>query len=188
MKSGYLPYHHQYDNMDRGHHDFENQTTVIDPNYYENHPFKRGDIVFFMNPDFDHDKYPSVRLEEMSISRIVALPGETIAIKAGQIYINDRKLDSFYGIARRLGSDADALKKSLEDQNDRLDDVMKQNIQNMIRMLESEQLEPTKIQEGQVFVVGDDWFRSFDSRNFGPLPVKAIHGKVLGYLENPSSH
>ncbi|MEI0740106.1 hypothetical protein VQ056_31695 [Paenibacillus sp. JTLBN-2024] len=46
MKDGYIIYHHRYDNMDRGHHDFEART-VIDPNYYEQHPFKRGEIVYF---------------------------------------------------------------------------------------------------------------------------------------------
>ncbi|MEC0240334.1 signal peptidase I [Paenibacillus dokdonensis] len=187
MKKGYLAYHHNYDNMDRGHHDFEAQTTIIDPEYYEDNPLKRGEIVYFINPDFDHDRYSNVHLEEMSISRVVALPGETIKIKAGQIYVNDRKLNSFYGHAHRIGSDISALKKSLEEKGDTLSAEMKQNIENMIRTMESEQLGPVKIPDGDVFVVGDDWFRSFDSRHFGSLPAKMIQGKVLGYLENTSS-
>ncbi|MGD6774606.1 S26 family signal peptidase [Sutcliffiella horikoshii] len=29
--------------------------------------------------------------------------------------------------------------------------------------------------------MGDAWWRSFDSRNFGAVPIENINGKVLGY-------
>ncbi|GIO68995.1 signal peptidase I [Paenibacillus cookii] len=181
MKDGYIIYHHRYDNMDRGHHDFEART-VIDPNYYEQHPYKRGEIVYFQPPDFDHAKYPRVTLETWSISRIVALPGETVEIKSGQIYIDQRSLESFYGRAHRLGSDIEGLKKALE-QNP--DDPMRQNLEHAIKDLASNQLDALRVPDGHVFVIGDDWFRSFDSRHFGPLPIGSIQGKVLGYPADP---
>ncbi|GIO29781.1 MULTISPECIES: signal peptidase I [Paenibacillus] len=181
MKDGYFIYPHRHDNMDRGDHDFEGRA-VIDPNYYERHPFKRGEIVYFQNPDFDHKKYPRITLEKMSISRIVALPGETIEIKKGQIYVDRRKLDSFYGKAHRIGSDIEGLKKGLE-QNP--DGRTRQNLEHAIKDLESNQLDALRVPDGHVFVIGDDWFRSFDSRHFGPLPIDSIQGKVLGYPAPP---
>ena len=183
MKDGYIIYHHRYDNMDRGHHDFE-ERTVIDPNYYERHPYKRGEIVYFQNPDFDHEKYPRITLENMSISRIVALPGETVEIKKGQIYVDQRRLDSFYGRAHRIGSDIEGLKKELVKHPD---DRMKQNLELAIKGLESEQMDAFRVPDGHVFVIGDDWFRSFDSRHFGPLPIESIQGKVLGYPADPQA-
>ena len=44
----------------------------------------RGDIVLFANPDNRHQNY---------IKRVVALAGDTVEIKDGQLYINDKKLE-----------------------------------------------------------------------------------------------
>ena len=37
------------------------------------------------------------------------------------------------------------------------------------------------IPDNSVFVLGDSWWRSLDSRNFGAVPIDKIKGKVLGY-------
>jgi signal peptidase I len=37
-----------------------------------------------------------------------------------------------------------------------------------------------KIPKEHIFVLGDNWERSVDSRHFGPVPLKNIQGKVLG--------
>lgn len=36
-----------------------------------------------------------------------------------------------------------------------------------------------KVEQGQVFVMGDNRDKSEDSRDWGPIPVSSIHGKVL---------
>ncbi|SDS07960.1 signal peptidase I [Paenibacillaceae bacterium GAS479] len=62
---------------------------LVDMKYYERHEISRGDIVVFdtkNNKDQDTD-----------IARIVGLPSEKVRIKKGQVYINDKKLDTFYG-------------------------------------------------------------------------------------------
>lgn len=41
-------------------------------------------------------------------------------------------------------------------------------------------MDEISIPEGFVFVVGDDWLRSNDSIQFGPIPVDSIGGKVMG--------
>jgi len=54
------------------------------------HPFglpKRGDIVVF--------RYPRDPSRDF-IKRVVALPGETVEIKAGQVYVNNQRLEEPY--------------------------------------------------------------------------------------------
>ena len=50
---------------------------------------KRGDMVFFANPDDESETY---------VKRIIGLPGEKVEIKKGKIYINDsdKPLDEPY--------------------------------------------------------------------------------------------
>jgi len=39
---------------------------------------------------------------------------------------------------------------------------------------------------GSVFVVGDNRAESFDSRDYGPVPIEKVRGKVLFFWRNPS--
>lgn len=47
----------------------------------------RGDIVVF---------HPPVNTEEYYIKRIIGVPGDTVKIKAGEVFVNDTKLDENY--------------------------------------------------------------------------------------------
>ncbi|QYR19133.1 signal peptidase I [Paenibacillus sp. sptzw28] len=62
---------------------------LVDLKYYEQHDISRGDIVVF--------KTKNKKEQDTDIARVVGLPGETVRIKKGQVYINDNKLDVFYG-------------------------------------------------------------------------------------------
>lgn len=42
-------------------------------------------------------------------------------------------------------------------------------------------IKPVKVEENTVFVLGDNWWRSTDSKDFGVLPLDNVEGKVLGY-------
>jgi signal peptidase I len=77
LDSGQIVYNHNYDNMDRGNHDFVGQV-AIDLKYYNVHVISRGDIVYFKNPETKKN------LGEYSISRVIGLPGEKVKIEKGQ--------------------------------------------------------------------------------------------------------
>ena len=47
---------------------------------YDSREVERGDIIFF---------YPSVSEGEIFVKRVIGLPGETVRISDGQIYINE---------------------------------------------------------------------------------------------------
>lgn len=100
LVEGMSVHYHGYDNMDRGHHEFDGVDIVFNQNYYNTNTIQRGDIVYYHNPKWENSH---IDLSENEISRIIALPGEKIRIDKGQIYINGRKLDTFYGQAHRLG-------------------------------------------------------------------------------------
>ena len=56
---------------------------------------KRGDIVIFINPDYDEN---SPKEEKYYVKRVIGLPGEKVTIKDAKIYINDsdKPLDEPY--------------------------------------------------------------------------------------------
>lgn len=163
---------HLSDSMDRGKHDYlssEHGDIVIDPSYYSENEFMRGDIIYFKQPEQTY----------MNIARVIAISGETVEIKEGQVYVNNRKLDAFYGRAHRLGADLNELRGLIENNNHK--DHIRQNINNMIEYFENMDYVEVTIPKDHVYIIGDDWFRSSDSRNFGPLETGDIAGKVMGY-------
>jgi signal peptidase I len=171
LDSTQMVYNHNYDNMDRGNHDLEGQV-AIDLKYYNENAINRGDIVYYKNSETN--KNPG----EYSISRIIGLPGEKVEIEKGQIYINGKWLDTFYGRAHRLGHDLVRLKKSLENKD--LEEHIRINIENNINYFQNLMMKEIEVPESSVYVVDDDWSRSKDSRLFGPIPADSIEGKVLG--------
>jgi len=84
------------DNMDKGNHDYETIGTgkriVMDPGVSS---YQRGDVIYFSSPKYSNGN-PNLNLAGHYISRVVALSGERIEIREGQVYIDEMKLESFY--------------------------------------------------------------------------------------------
>ena len=108
-------------------------------------PPQRGDIVICHYPFYD----------ENCVKRVVGLPGETVSVHSGQIYIDGQPLD----------------------ESQYWDGVIYAD------------MNPQKVPEDHVFVVGDNRNYSTDSRErtVGPLPYTQILGKVH-YVIWPVSH
>jgi signal peptidase I len=104
------------------------------------HPPQRGDIIVF-NPPIDSEK--------PYIKRVIGLPGETVEIREGHVFIDGVQLEEPYiegditscGTARRT-------------------------------------CPPVEVPEGHVFVLGDNRNNSSDSRAFGVVEVDDIIGKA----------
>lgn len=124
---------------------------------YKFRPIQRGDVVVFQspkNPDIDY------------IKRIIALPGDTIMLKEGEVYINDFITDEQYISAKSSLWDSGYMKEGL----------------------------PIQIPKDEIFVMGDNRPRSSDSREFGPVHIDTIIGQVffryfptskIGFIPNP---
>ena len=87
----------------------------------------------------------------MFVERIIGLPGETIAIRDKQVFIDDVALDEPYAVH----ADAQIKPEGLRDN-----------------------LPPLVIPPGQIFVLGDNRDRSYDSRFRGLLGVEALRGRA----------
>lgn len=173
------------DDMDRGDHHYYKEELVIDPTYYETNRVARGDVILFKYPEAYDDYMRKINninnaIEE-SISRIIALPGETIEIKSSQIYINGKKLDTFYGREHDTGTDLETYKQLLKD------GIYRQNMKAIMKEMENNHLEKLIIPDGYVYMIGDNWWRSIDSNILGPIPIENIKGKVVGYKDSSVS-
>ena len=158
------------DAMDRGNHDFNtdiHSELVVEP---YNDTLQRGDVIYYQMLDSELKK--NENLPKMYLGRVVGLPGETVKIKNGQVYINDKKLDTFYGVATSLG-----LTKEEYFETAGLNNINKEEMEKYFNT----SMEPMKVEENTVFVLVDMWWRGTDSKDFGLLPVENIQGKVLGY-------
>lgn len=152
-----------YDGMDRGNYEYYEHPLLIDPEAYREREPARGDVIIHVAEFFDG--------KSRTVGRIVALPGETLKVVEGQIYINDRKLDTFYGQAHRRGY------STIEEYNEAMIEMNQpQNIDAMKEIL-SQSIEAFTLGEDEVYVTGDDWFRSHQMI----IKIDEIQAKVLGY-------
>lgn len=159
------------DMMDGGKHEYEtseNSDLVIEPNYSS---LQRGDVIYFNMPESELTKNP--QLPRSYLGRVVGLSGETIEIQNGQVCIDDKVLDTFYGKAliRRM------------DETSYFKNVDVSNIENeqTTRDYFNLNMEPVVVEGNTVYVLVDQWWRGIDSKDFGLLPQKEIQGKVIGY-------
>lgn len=110
--------------------------------YYYRSP-KRGEIVVFNGPD--GNKW---------IKRVVGLPGETIDIQDGNIYIDGEALDE----SAYLSEDG---------------------ISNLNPILSTVVSYPYTIPESYYFLLGDNRLESNDCRYIGPIQENEITGKAM---------
>lgn len=153
-------YQHNYDNMDRGNHDYTEKPLVIEQQV-KGAKISRGDVIFFHTVN-----------EEKAISRIVALPGEKIRIMKGQVYINNQKLDTFYGDAHRLGRDK-------AQYFEMMDEAENQYNKNGMKEYFDTDMDQIKLASDEYYFIDDDWMRG----KMGVIKNHDITGIVLGYTE-----
>ncbi len=119
---------------------------------------KRGDVVVFEFPNDIRKDY---------IKRVIGLPGETVSIRDGKVYINDELLDEPYLQGTLTQCHAGTTCDS----------------------------EPVVVPEGMIFVMGDNRANSSDSRDWDALPLEHLIGQAwllyypvddLGFIPHPS--
>jgi signal peptidase I len=109
-----------------------------------------GDVVVFHPPG----------RQVVFIKRVIGMPGDTISLRNGAVYVNGRRLDEPYvkGTAGALGR-TDPWS---------CDDPASWSL-----------ITPYTVPAGQYFVMGDNRTESDDSRDWGPVPRRAILGEAV---------
>lgn len=132
-------------------HSFHNgEYLFIEKVSYKLNTPKRGDVIVFRYPRDTRYNY---------IKRVIGLPGETVQIKDGQVYINGSVLPESY-----------------------INDGEETYIDNN-RDLNYE----ITLEKNQFFMMGDNRAHSSDSREWGPLDKKYIIGRSALVLYPHSS-
>jgi signal peptidase I len=121
----------------------EHEYLMVDEISYRFNEAKRGDVVVFRYPKDPQDYY---------IKRLIGLPGETVTVKDGNVYISDAngktsKLDEYY-----LPSYVTTI--ALSD-------------------------ESVKLAADEYYFMGDNRNGSKDSRSFGAVKKSFIVGRVF---------
>ena len=106
-----------------------------------------GDIIVFRTPDSIYSKDKPIY-----IKRVVGLPGDTVAIRDGDLYVNGKKVTE-----GTIGSI--------------------KYVNHFVGM--KEPFYEKEVPDGHVFVFGDNSRHSYDSRCWGGVPLKYIKGKAL---------
>jgi signal peptidase I len=132
-------------------------------NAYRNADPQRGDLVLFANPNNRH---------EFWIKRVIAIAGDTVAVKDGNLYVNGVKLSlESIGPGAVSGTTGQIID---EDNNG-----AKYRIFISQRHPAPDFPEIT-VPKYECFVMSDNRNEARDSRYFGPIPITGILGK-FGY-------
>jgi signal peptidase I len=127
-----------------------NDRVVVDRLFYKMGELKRGDIIVFTAPNKQELK--DLQNQDL-VKRLIALPGETIEIKDGYVWIDGRALNEPY-----------------------VNDPSGHGLTQW-------SYGPEQVPQGHYFVMGDNRGGSNDSRSWGFLDQKLVCGRVwIRYL------
>jgi len=136
--------------------------------YRETDP-KRGDVVLFKNPADRSMNY---------IKRIVAMGGDTVEVRNGELLINGRALERQWVRKETLATGKEKLEGDVyrETNGDcRYEIFVSKETSDAARA--ERDFGPVTVPPYHCFVMGDNRNHSIDSRNFGVLSLGAIRGK-----------
>lgn len=132
----------------------ENDRVLVNKLSYRLHDIHRGDIVVFDRVTINGQQVEHTDL----IKRVIGVEDDTVEIQKCKVLVNGSVIDEPY-------IDEDVLALPTPEDVCRIPDMKKITV-------------PKK----QIFVMGDNRPQSFDSRNFGSVPVKLVVGRAFAVV------
>jgi len=130
---------------------FQNNRVLVNKLSYRLHDIHRGDVVVFDRVTTDGT---AVQHDDL-IKRVIGLPGDTVSISKCVVSVNGKPTDEPYLNDYDLGQD---------------------NLDDRCRIPE---MALTTVEDGHIFVMGDNRPQSFDSRMFGTIDEKLVVGRAF---------
>ncbi|HET8930714.1 MAG TPA: signal peptidase I [Acidimicrobiales bacterium] len=136
---------------------------VVNKLSYRLHSVNRGDVVVFTTPDCESVDEPkwancgTVGNYEDLVKRVVAVPGDRLAIADDHVYVNGERLDEPY-----VNPGAATVQQPPYGCG-----------------FTGTRAHPFVIPDDMVFVMGDNRSDSLDSRCFGPIPESSLVGRAF---------
>ena len=128
-----------------------NDRVLVNKLSYRLHDVNRGDVVVFEKPPL-----ASGEIKDL-IKRVIALPGETITLNGGEVYIDGAKLDEPYTLGKPSVPERDIIPNCDGTPGP----------------------DRCTVPTGFIFVMGDNRTGSSDSRTFGPIEESSIVGRAF---------
>jgi signal peptidase I len=139
------------------------QGVLVDKLAYRIGPVCRGDVVVFRNPNQPYQDY---------IKRVVALPGDTVELRQDELHVNGAPLEHTV-VDPRAGKAPEVFWETSGDV--RYSILLTPRVGDHRGGADFPRL---RVPSGHCFVLGDHRHHSVDSREFGPVPLRDIVGRV----------
>ena len=134
---------------------------------------RRGDLVVCLNPE---------KRRQNSIKRVVAIAGDTVEMRDNQLYVNGQILQR----QPLSQTELEGFKINVRDPNFQGDVFYEINGSSRYKIFLAKTAGDEKMRnfpemtvpKYNCFVLGDNRNDSYDSRNYGPIPVATIKGRA----------
>ncbi len=134
---------------------------------------KLGDVVVFrVTPEI----MPSLSSSVDYIKRIVGLPGDTVQMKKGRLYINGQMVPRNYVKKEEVEINGEKVLYTLYEEI--LPGGRTHMIYEIDDVMTSDDTPLFEIPEGYFFAMGDNRDNSYDSRFFGLVPLTHLEGRA----------
>ncbi len=128
---------------------------------------ERGDIVVFKEPTHNRVDY---------IKRIIGLPGDTIQMMGGRLYINGQRVEREFVGSVHVETEAGVVQYNRYIET--LPNGVKHDIYEVNDNIVSDFTAPVTLPADHYFMMGDNRDNSSDSRFFGPVSFENIEGRA----------
>lgn len=149
---------------------------------------KRGDIIVFQFPSSDpnEEQCGGKQYGKDFIKRVIGLPGETVELRNGVVFINGVQLPdetyTQYLDPNRYPRPSSSRIPQADYQKYWQDRMLAKMVSELVR----DNFGPVTVPEGYYLAMGDNRDRSCDSRYWGPVPEYLIKGKAWFIYWPPS--